>query len=398
MKRISALALALMLLFSLGACSAAGRDVRLASAVQTLSGSAAKVTSVLPREAQTRVSRSDMTVLHYDETSASVCVYDAGAKQLWRALPETADGAEHAMLRVRVLVKDTVYVLSSQDEDTVPGGPSVEESDGTLRLVYDFQKTFGKAKVHLTVPMTFSAEDGTMRVSVDCASLKAQDCSRSVTVLSLEVLPSFGACEGAADDAVFVPDGCGALLLAKGKEPLAVSLPVYGDPGNLQGPAAQVAAFGRKRGAGAFVALVQEGDALARITANRSTGSFCTVGASFAVTASQTDGETLHISGTSYTGRLSLAYRFLSGESADIAGMAAAVRELLVRDGTLDVTPKRSQRSVLPLHVTLVGAASFAVPGQGSYASRHTVTTLSQAQDILSLLRSKGESLSLIHI
>ena len=388
LKRISALVLALLLLCGLGACSNAGKDVRLAAAVQTSSNGEAKRTSVLPREEQVRVSRSDMTVLYFDEISASVCVYDAGAKQLWRALPETEGGANCAMLRVRVLVKDAVYLLSSQSDATVAS----DVSDGALHLTYDFQKTIGKTNVHLSVPMTFTAEDGTMRVEVDCASLKAPDCGRGVAVLSLEVLPSFGAAKGAAGDTVFVPDGCGALLDADGTTPLSVALPVYGDPRNPKGAAACVAAFGMKRGEGAFIALAQEGDALATIAANRSDNGFCSVGASFAVTAARSDGETLHISGEPYAGKISLSYRFLSGESADTAGMAAAVRELLVRDGTLDASPKRRQSAALPLHVTLVGTAAFAVPGQGSYVSRHTVTTLSQAQDILSLLRSKGVS------
>ena len=391
MKRVSAFVLALVLLFGLGACGTAEKDVRLAAA-QPVSPETSAVTSVLPREKQTRVSRSDMTVLYYDESSASVCVYDAGAKQLWRALPETADGADHAMLRVRVLVKNTVYLLSSQNKTHVPNGPKAEISDGVLRLTYEFETELEHTKIHLTVPLTFSAEDGTMRVSAACGMLEAEDCGRGVSVLSLEILPSFGASNGAEGDAVFVPDGCGALLSAAEKEPLSVSLPVYGDPTAPGGPSACVAAFGMKRGESAFAALAQEGDALATVSANRSGKSFCTVGVSFAVTPTRTGGETLRIFGRPYTGTFSLAYRFLSGESADTAGMAAAVRELLVRDGTLDVTPKRSQRTALALHVTLVGAASFAVPGQGSYTSRHTLTTLSQAQDILSLLRSKGVS------
>ena len=380
----------MILLCGLAACG--GRDVRLAPSAQPAQGAIdpAKTVSVLPREKQTRVSRSDMTVLYYDETGASISVYDAGAKQLWRALPETADGAAHAMLRVRVLVRDTVCELSSQDAQAVPGGPAAKIADGALRLTYEFQKTIGKTNVHLIVPLTFAAEDGTMRVEVDCAALKAADCGRGVTVLSLEVLPSFGAAPGEAGDWIFVPDGCGALLAAQDETPLAVSLPVYGDPADPEGPAARVAAFGRKRGEGAFVALVQEGDALAEIRANRPGGPCSTVGAVFHVTPSRTEGETLHLLEETYTGKLSLAYRFLSSESADTAGMAAAVRELLVRDGTLDVAPKRAARAALPLQVELLGTAAFAVPGQGSYVSRHTVTTLSQAKDILSLLRSKG--------
>lgn len=388
MKRLTALVSALLLLFILGSCGAAQRDVRLAAAVSAPAGGADKAVSVLPREAQKRVSRSDMTVLYFDESSASVCVYDAGAKQLWRALPETAGEEDPAMLRVRVLAKDTVCVLSSRSDAEA----KADVSDGVLHLTYDFQKTVGKTNVRLTVPLTFTAEDGTMRVETDCASLKAPDCSRGVTVLSLEILPCFGAGTGAAGDWVFVPDGCGALLNGEEREPLSVSLPAYGDPLNPQGPAARVAAFGMKRGTGAFVALAQEGDALSSVSADRSADGYCRAGAAFGVTPAREDGTSLHILGDSYTGKLSLAYRFLSGESADTAGMAAAVRELLVRDGTLDAAPKRKPGTSLPLHMTLIGTASFAVPGQGSYVSRHTVTTLSRAQDIVSLLRSKGIS------
>ena len=392
MKRRMALLLVLVLLFSLGACGVAEKQVRLSAPAQPVQGSAdaAKQVSLLPREKQTRVSRSDMTVLYFDEASSSVSVYDAGAKQLWRALPEHADGENHAMLRLRVLVKDTVYTLSSQTDATA----AFAVTDGVLRLTFDFVREFGRSFLHLTVPMTFAAEDGTMRVEVDCAALKAADCSRDVTVLSIEVLPSFGAASGAEKgDFLFVPDGCGATVALDEQSPLSLSLPVYGDALSLQSAAARVAAFGMKRGEGAFVALVENGDALAAVTANRASGEACsTVGAAFAITESRTDGDTLRVLGKPYTGVLSVAYRFLTKESADVAGMAAACRELLVRGGMLDYLPKRKERTALPLSVTLIGTASFAVPGQGSFVSRHTVTTLSQAQDILQLLRSKGIS------
>ena len=389
MKRITALFLALLLLALLGACGGEGKDVRLAQAQLVNAPATSLITSLLSREEQTRVSRSDMTVLYYDEASGSISVYDAGAKQLWRALPETADGADHAMLRVKVLVKNEIYTLSSQSDCVAQGGLDAQIEDGVLHLTYDFVREIGRSRVHLSVPVTFTTEDGTMRVEVDCAALKAHDCSRDVTVLSLEVLPSFGAVPGEDGDFLFVPDGCGAVMRADDPTPMTCSLPVYGDFHNI----ACVAAFGMKRGDGAFVALAQQGDALATVSANRPGGSACsTVGVSFAVTVAKQDedGETLHLLGAQYAGKLSLAYRFLSSESADIAGMAAACRELLVRDGTLDYLSKRADRTALSLHVTLISSASFAVPGQGSFVSRHTVTTLAQAQDILSLLRSKG--------
>ena len=244
------LLLVLVLLFSLGACGVAEKQVRLSAPAQPVQGSAdaAKQVSLLPREKQTRVSRSDMTVLYFDEASSSVSVYDAGAKQLWRALPEHADGGNHAMLRLRVLVKDTVYTLSSQTDATA----AFAVTDGVLRLTFDFVRELGRSFLHLTVPMTFAAEDGTMRVEVDCAALKAADCSRDVTVLSIEVLPSFGAASGAEKgDFLFVPDGCGATVALDEQSPLSLSLPVYGDALSLQSAAARVAAFGMKRGEGA---------------------------------------------------------------------------------------------------------------------------------------------------
>ena len=394
LKRVFALALAWILLCSLAACGSAGRTVRLETPVQPVqgeTGSAAR-TSVLAREKQNRVSRSDMTVLYYDESCAAISVYDAGAKQLWRALPEVDDGADHAMLRARVLAGNAEYTLSSLT-DCAKDSPAAQIEDGVLRLTFELQRVFEKTNVHLTVPLTFTAEDGTLRVEVDCASLKAADCGRDVTVLSLEVLPSFGAAPGgAASDFLFVPDGCGAVMATKNPAPLAVTLPVYGDPADPSGAAARVAVFGMKRGQGAFLALVQEGDALASVHAARpgDERACSTAGVSFAITPVRTDGTTMRLLSKPYDGKLTMVYRFLSEGSADAAGMAAACRELLVRSGDLDYSPKRRARTTLPLHVTLFGGAEFAVPGQGSYVSRHTVTTLTQAQDILSLLRSKG--------
>lgn len=344
------------------------------------------------REEMTRVSRTEMTVLYYDEESRSIAVYDANAGQLWRALPEQAN-ADAAMLTLTVLCGKEILTFNTQDDCDL-SETEVTQTDDGLQFLYHFdtQPKNGE-RLQFTLPLAVTVTDGCMRVRLDCGALTGQKLPRGVKLLSAAVLPFFGAQKsGAKDDYLLVPDGCGSVIAAK-PEPKAfeaLAIPTYTPDEN--GACARIPAFGQRAGTGAFVALCEAGDALLTVHAEKKTasGGVNRVYPSFTLTeTAQNDRGALYTAKHTTDAVLALAYRFLADETAAPMGLAAACRELLLQNGTLDLLVPIRNETVLPFHLSLIGAATVQGTNETKPTTR-TLTDFTQAKELLQYLRSKG--------
>ena len=344
------------------------------------------------REALTRVSRAEMTVLYYDEESRSIAVYDANARQLWRALPAEAH-PDAAMLTLTVLCGKELLTLNTQD-DCDPAKTEVTLRDNGVQFLYHFDaQPEGGDRLQFTLPLAVTVTDGCMRVELDCAGLREQKLPRGAKLLSAAVLPFFGAQQsGEENDYLLVPDGCGSVIRTKPEpaafEPLAV--PAYTP--NEDGACARVPAFGQRVGSGAFVALCEAGDALLTVHAEKKTtaGGVNRVYPAFALTeTAQNDRGVLFAAKKTTDAAITLSYRFLADETASPMGLAAACRELLLRNGTLDLLSPIRGETTLPFHLSLIGAALTQSAAETKPTIR-TLTGFSEAREILQYLRSKG--------
>ena len=352
--------------------------------------------STLPKEEQTRVSRSDMTALYFDESNYSICIYDNSSKMLWRALPQTVSDERAAVLSVRILSGGKEYILNSQDDSVAAGLASFEIGDNSVCITYNFKKTPDeKTNIDISIPVVFTASDGMMSVEIDCSKLKNSKAGGNAVIKEISLLNYFGASSsGEKNDYLFVPDGCGAIIdTSKNPKKFApVSIPVYGSDDSES--FACIPAFGMKSGEGAFVAMIEEGDALAKVKAEKALakGGFNRVGAEFTITESVTseDGKRLYVSKNSYDGKIKLSYRFLSYDTANYVGMASACREMLIRNGVLDMQEQIVSKGTMPFNLILTGAADFAKPGKPGGSSVSALTTFEQTSDILSYLNGKG--------
>ncbi len=391
MNRIVRGYLLLCALLLLSGCVKAGRPAS-DDALQVAAVPDAVHSSTAAREEMTRVARAGMTTLYYDETSRSIALYDANSGVLWRALPETAN-TDAAMAEVELLVDGQRIALNTQDHCKAENGLSVTQTGTGLLLQYQLDADLPDARrLHLHLPLEITVSDGCMHVDMDCAALQNTDLPRGVRVCDVALLPFFGAQSAAqSGDFLLLPDGCGSMIDAaavpKAFDP--VSIPVYA--ADDTGASAPVAAFGRRAGRGAFAALAETGDALMTVHAEKKTkaGGFDRVWSSFTLTETAQDARgRIYLSKQSYDGILRMSYRFLADDTADAAGMAAACRELLIRNGTLDLlSPIRGDDS-FPLYLALTGAANVQSP-QEEAGSLRTLTDFSQAREVLEYLRSK---------
>lgn len=391
----------IMLVFSLAGCGASPKSVTLVGYDGEENISASVKNKALFTETKgikelKKISRSDMTVLYFNEETCAVSVYDYGAKKLWSALPEKYTDGKPSVLSVDILVGTKQYTLSSQTDSVEKGLASYEIKDDSVNVNYGFDFSLSDGTtVRFTVPVFFAATDGVMTASIDCAGIDRSGLDGAVTIKTLHLLEYFGASTQAADgDYILVPDECGAVIdiSEKADKFEKISVPVYGadyaSGEEDSATCARVAAFGMKSEDSAFCALVENGEAIAAINASKAlkNSSYNAVGASFDITKTYRDGEAVYAQEESYDGEIRITYRILSGDNANYVGMAAACREGLIRNGTLGMSESDSSEGTLPFVLSVIGAA------QNENRKKQVFTTFEQAEEMLTFFRSKGIS------
>lgn len=331
---------------------------------------------------------SEMVSLYCDETTGSIAVFDAASKKVWRSLPEIYAGVKAGTVTLEVISDGAVYTLCSEADSTV----KTEKGENFVKFIYDFEKSlYDKNKVKISLPVVFALKNGTLSAEADCSEIINE--SKNIILKGVSLLPFLGADrEEAKGDYLLLPDGSGlAVDLSenpKAFEPLLI--PVYGgdaSKGEAENKKAPVGAFGMKKGSSAFAGIIEEGAELAELKAEKalSETGLNTVGAYFEITPSAvTEKGKLAVSKNSYNGRLRVSYRFLSSQNADYVGMASAVREVLIRNGSLPMAAKKTEGDY-PFNLSVIGVGYDENAGQTKI-----LTSYSQTYDILSSLKAKG--------
>lgn len=360
------------------------------------------------------VMSSGLIELYYDSVTDSAAVRETNTGTMWQALPAArTDGAEvqAAVVTVQVSNGSTVYTLNSQDNAVAFGSAAFNPTQTGMELTYDMALsseiaagTFEEVpagELYVSVTVAFTLEDGTLRVKVDCGDILV---SAGYTLESLTLLDWFGATDSAADgDYMLLPDGSGATESISGTSADAYTektFVTYGADaalgeqaasadGSIRFAPAVLPAYGMKRGQSAFVAVIESGDAISRITSHRAAEEelYNRVGPTFCVTDTALlgeDGDQTFYTGNAYTGEIGVCYRFLSNRNAGYSGMAAACREVLIRNGVLP-SQTASVPETLPLLLTAYGAAAKNNPNRSE-----TLTDYTQMQELLRLLKAKS--------
>lgn len=184
-----------------------------------------------------------------------------------------ASGLVRNQMASQIIVKyvdklGNITAISSK-ECVNAGSVSYEPVDAGMRVVYKFS-SYG-----FEVPVEYTLNNDYMQVSVKVN--KIAESNPNYRIHTISILPYFGT--GSLKDTgyMLVPDGSGALIRfnnQKGRMAEYVQ-DIYGRDGAIsvkaQGPVVQTAflpVFGVQKNGQAFLAVIQEGDARARIRAN----------------------------------------------------------------------------------------------------------------------------------
>lgn len=276
------------------------------------------------------------------------------------------------------------------------------EADNAANQVEDTeaQQVFNLA-IHYTI------EDGRLLVSLPAEELEMPD---EYLIERVALLEHFGAAPKGDEGYILLPDGSGSLLyFDNGKDGMAAySVPVYGQDPALyleetpyRADGVNLPVFGLKNGEAAFLAVVEEGEALANINARPSGAavSYNEVYPEFRIRekAVQSVGGSDNVqniySVQRYQGRMAVSYRFLSGDEADYVGMAKAYRATLLGEREAPVSGKR------PIYVELIGAIDATENIAGLPVERtRALTTFEQAAAILGNLTASGLDPSAVQV
>lgn len=353
-----------------------------------------------------KAASSGLIELYVDQNSVSFGILESGTNNLWSALP-LLDGIiqpekvthDASVVSLEVIGGTDIYYLNSQDNSLAYNKASFKLTDGGAEFTYDIfsdketakKKNYSDSDIGFRIKLSVKLIDGNMTVDCSHSNLTGNP---DAFIENIVLLNSFGAYNTSyEDDFILVPDGSGAIIKTAVYDESfdSLSFAVYGkDPAISSGTSgnAIIPAFGMKHGETAFVSLIQKGDAVASIKADKakSLNEFNRVYSSFNITPTLYDDEKLYISKEPSVDTLSLCYRFLTGNNATYAGLASACREQLIRNSVLS-TKSVTNEDYLPCFLSLTGAVT---DDSGIKDKLVPVTDFEQAADMMSRMKSKG--------
>ena len=354
----------------------------------------------------TSVCSSGLIELLFDEKTATVAIRDNHTKKIWNTLPSNNITKQIDASAVEIVLSNgdgKIYTLNSQDNSVSFGNftYTLGVDEVTVKYAISLTKEAGakdisKAEndeIRADLTVTYRLKDGSLIVNINMNKLTLP---KDVYLEKISVLNNFGAYEsGGADDYIFVPDGSGALIMTGVRDDSfsPVCLSVYGE--NLattknidKASKCLLGAFGIKNSDNAFLCIIEKGDSIAQINANRnSTSSLNNVYASFSTTdilTEENDSKAIRHYGYQYKGEIQLCYRFLSGKSATYSGMATTCRENLIRNSVFPAETLSVNNEHIPMVVSLQAGYQNE---KGKYV---VLSDFEQSLSLATLLKAKG--------
>ncbi|WP_054025183.1 DUF5696 domain-containing protein [Bacillus sp. FJAT-28004] len=266
---------------------------------------------------------------------------------------------------------------------------------------YSGKSTSNQAQ--FVLPISYRLEEDQLVVNVSTEHIESNDFH----LQKLSVLPYFGAAGTDRSGYMMVPDGSGSLIYMNNHklEAAPYLTTLYGTDSSrinpskaIQNSIARLPVFGLKKADEAFLAIIENGDAIGNIEADISgrTNSYNYVYSSYSLTAF----EQLTLSGNwnsqtvprfqkqSFKGDISLRYAFLQGKEASYTGMASYYQSYLLKKQSLT---KLEEEEQTPFYLELIGGIPkrkffLGIP----YESYEALTTFDDAQAILQQLKERG--------
>ncbi|MBQ8731420.1 MAG: hypothetical protein IJY82_01140 [Oscillospiraceae bacterium] len=353
---------------------------------------------------------NDTFYLYYHPETLDVILEDRRSGQRWNMVPEGWEEDSYAVGPARMylgsgIVLDVYNSEKNQLASVASLSDSVRKSGTKVTLTsngFDVQYTFKSSGIQLTVKYQLT-ETG-FRLSIPQDSIKEGDKGELISKIS--VMPYFGAAKLDDSGYLLIPDGSGALVEFSGnpsslREQAQViygfdnSIALSAMPNRTQPYALPV--FGIKKGEGAMLGIIRDGEAMARINAGvAGSGSsnyrintvftYRDVHTLILYEGQSTERYVNDISTEPNRSNFDIDYRFLTGQEVGYSEMAACYREYLLDNDLLN-----QAKTQFSMDLSLIGAIRETEQIAGvPVALTKSLTSFEDAQMILKKLREAG--------
>lgn len=317
----------------------------------------------------------------------------------WQSSPvlggfdSSASGAERTNQRSLLLIsyldaEGNISEASSYIASFKKEGMLVNKTENGALITFDF------TDIGITIPLELICKDNFFEASIKTKDIKETGDNKLLTV---SLLPYFGAGAVSEDGYLLIPDGCGALVSFDLTDAYTKTYEknVYGENSLLYKKSETTVeeqiympVFGVKRGDNAMLCVITKGDSISAINANLSTG-YYTAFAKFVYRQEDTshlmEGSSKEkvvsiASKSSTTSDFSVRYMFLQGDEANYIGMAECYRNYLIKNYGIS-SDKKSQGISLDISFTATAEIDKSFLGI-PYKGLETFTTLSDVENV----------------
>jgi hypothetical protein len=258
--------------------------------------------------------------------------------------------------------------------------------------------------VNVRIPLHYELDGAQLKVTVAAGEIEYPD---TMKIQTLSLLPFFGASGREDEGYTFVPDGSGSLIHFNNGKTYAAPFrtALYGSDSAIsqlikiqQEEAARLPVFGMKYASRGFVAIIEQGDAVATVEADVSgrLNDYNTVYPSFTIhnleevtlTNGWRSSTVKKFQAEPFQGDIVVRYGFLDAEEASYSGMAEHYRSYLVKQTGMSRLPEQEEA---PFYVELIGGIQkkkffLGIP----YDAYEPLTTFDQAETILAQMMEAG--------
>lgn len=343
------------------------------------------------------VASNEQLSLKWDSEKFSVVLEQKETGKIWSSTPvdlnQEQELDEDIKSPIYIQYVDGVSMVSVTDKgytDCVKDGrASVRKLERGIEITYYFDGS------GISVPVQYNLNNDALEVLVDFANVK----EKTNKLLSVSVAPFLcSAVNSVGDSYLVVPSGSGALMYLDEREEgvRTWSGEIYGeDPSRLlpeqlmENEAVRLPFFGVKDGNNALLAIVEDGDEAAYITANAGnkenghSNAYITFYArGFDISEAQTAWAMSDVYRTEESINIEnakVSFYPMTGENADYVGMAMRYQQYLKEQGMLG---SKSEEQSYALYITGGAQVKELVVGVPQRKTK-ALTTFEQAEEII---------------
>ncbi|MBR7133224.1 MAG: hypothetical protein IKD04_06790 [Clostridia bacterium] len=360
-----------------------------------------------------KITENDNLILYADTKRGHFALKNKATGYLWYSTPndvltdETTIGLEkwntHSQIVVEYVYKEDVLsasgvnTLSSQLGVVESGNAEVKKSDNGIRVDYFFQE------IDTLIPVEYFIDGDEFSASIKLSEIKE---GKEIYITAINLLPYFGAGNSNESGKLLIPDGSGALIdFNNGIETSVYRKMIYGDNvdsvadvDNTKSEVIRMPVFAVIKENNTLMGVITKGDSSASIRAVNGNdsrkyncvSSICELRSLQKMVMFKNSSNRREIGSITKWPEnadcFEVTYKFLDGDNANYVGVAKEYRNYLIEEKGLtksETTPSFSLDiyGAIDVEATFLGV---------QYSKLKSLTTFSQAEEILDELKAEG--------